>query len=127
MGSHPLNPATRLLLELVALGPLAAFGYRLTKSSWCWATTIVVRSIAALIWVTFKLAADSSRSGAGVGVGPAMHRTSGFCSAGCAMHRVWPAWSLRVFAGMLALHHVLSDDRVSLVVELRFCRRNHRT
>lgn len=63
MGSHPLNLAVRFLLELSALGALGYWGWTQHDGPARWLWAIGVPLIAAVLWGTFAVPNDPSRSG----------------------------------------------------------------
>ncbi len=63
MGSHPINLALRFFLELAALVALALWGWRQPEGIWKYALAIGLPLIAAVIWGTFAVPGDPSRSG----------------------------------------------------------------
>ncbi len=64
MGSHPLNLGFRLVLELAALVGLGFGGYALAWAGWgAVVLTIVPPVAAAMVWGTFAVPEDPSRSG----------------------------------------------------------------
>lgn len=62
-GSHPLNLALRFLLELVALGAMAYWGWTQHDSFAGRLWAIILPVTAAILWGTFAVVGDPSRSG----------------------------------------------------------------
>ncbi len=63
MGSHPLNLAVRFVLELSALSALGYWGWTQQEGSARWLWAIGLPLIAAVLWGTFAVPNDPSRSG----------------------------------------------------------------
>ena len=63
---HPANLALRLVMELVALGVMAWWGWAQTDSASRWAWAIGVPVVAAAMWTTFAVQGDPSRGGEGL-------------------------------------------------------------
>jgi len=63
MGSHPLNLALRFILELVALASLGYWGWQQYDGVSQWLFCIGLPLIAAVVWGTFAVPDDPSRSG----------------------------------------------------------------
>ena len=63
MGSHPLNLALRFLLEICALFALGYWGWTQHDGLARWLWVIGAPLIAAILWGTFAVPNDPSRSG----------------------------------------------------------------
>jgi len=63
MGSNPLNLGVRVLLELSSLIAFGYWGWTLTESGLRYVLAVFIPLIAAVIWGTFAVLDDPSRSG----------------------------------------------------------------
>ncbi len=63
MGSHSLNLALRFLLELAALGAMGYWGWTQHEGPVRWRWAIGLPLVAAVLWGTFAVPNDPSRSG----------------------------------------------------------------
>lgn len=63
MGSHPLNLTLRFLLELSAMIAMGYWGWTQHEGLSRWLWTISLPVIAAILWGTFAVPNDPSRSG----------------------------------------------------------------
>ena len=63
MGSHPLNLTLRFLLELCAMFAMGYWGWTQHEGLVRWIWTIGTPLIAAILWGTFAVPNDPSRSG----------------------------------------------------------------
>lgn len=61
MSNHPLNLTLRFLLELVALGAIAYWGWTQNDGVWRWVAVLGLPLIAAALWVTFRVPGDMER------------------------------------------------------------------
>ncbi len=61
MSNHPLNLTLRFLLELVALGAIAYWGWTQNDGVWRWVAALGLPLIAAALWVTFRVPGDMER------------------------------------------------------------------
>ncbi len=116
-GSHPANLAFRFVLELLALAGLAWGGFALAWSGWGRIVQAVVLPVtAAVVWGTFAVPDDPSRSGRAPVPVPGWVRlvvefvvfgagVAGFLAANA------PGFSLALGVGGL-VHYVLSLDRI---------------
>ena len=117
MGTHPINLALRLLLELVALGSLGFFGWQLSEGRFRWIAAIGLPLLAAILWGTLAVPDDPSRSGgAPVPVpGPARLALE-LAIFGCASWALCSTsavtWGLSL-GGLVVLHYALSWDRIA--------------
>ena len=63
MGSHPINLGVRFLLEMAALVAMGYWGWTQNEGVWRWLLVIGLPLIAAVLWGTFAVPDDPSRSG----------------------------------------------------------------
>ncbi len=63
MGSHPLNLAVRFLLEIAALVAMGYWGWTQNEGGWRWLLAIGLPFVAVVLWGTFAVPNDPSRSG----------------------------------------------------------------
>ena len=116
MGSHPVNLAFRLILELAAYFALGYWGWTQHEGIWRFVWGIGLIVAAAIIWGTFAVPDDPSRSGKAPVPVPGAVRlilelaffaagTWAFIAAGR------PTWGLAL--GILTIiHYALSYDRI---------------
>ena len=116
MGSHPLNLALRFILELSALGAMGYWGWTQHEGPVRWLWVIGLPLVAAVMWGTFAVLDDPSRSGRSPVPTPGIIRLllelSFFTLATIALfasQRVSAGW---VFAVAILIHYVLSYDRI---------------
>ena len=116
MGSHPINLAIRFLLELLALASAGIWGWRLIGGWPRWILAIGIPIVLAIIWATFAVPDDPSRSGSAPIVTPGFLRLAIelgiFAFASWALYDIgWTKASL-VFCIIVLLHYAVSYDRV---------------
>lgn len=121
LGSHPVNLLFRFLLEIAVL---------LIVALWCWRSfdgwmglvlAFVLPFLLALIWGTFTVPDDPSRSGKAPVPIPGLFRLLLelviFCFA------TWCLYSLRmpylsgIFAAITGLHYLISADRIRWLIK----------
>jgi hypothetical protein len=116
MGSNPINLALRFLLEIAALFALGYWGWTQHEGLWRFVWSIGLVILAAVIWGTFAVPEDPSRSGKAPVPVPGVVRlgielayfaagTWAFIAAG---QPLW-GWTL---GGLTLIHYILSYDRV---------------
>jgi len=116
MGSHPVNLAFRLFLELAAYFALGYWGWTQHEGIWRFVWGIGLIVVAAVIWGTFAVPDDPSRSGkAPVPVSGAVRlilETAFFAVGTWAFFAAdRPIWGLAL--GILTvIHYALSYDRI---------------
>ena len=120
MGSHPLNLALRFLLEIAALVAIGYWGFSQHTGIWRFIIGIGGPLIAAVLWGTFAVPDDPSRSGkAPVPVPGALRLALELGLFGFA------AWTLNdagsptlalILAGIAVIHYALSYDRVTWLI-----------
>ena len=116
MGSHPINLAVRFLLELTALGVMGVWGWRQGDDWFRFVLAPGIPLIAAVIWGTFAVPDDPSRSGkAPVAVHGILQLLIEFFVF------VFAVWALNdlgysrlsLILGLLAgIHYMISYDRI---------------
>ena len=116
MGSHPLNLAIRFLLVLCALFVLGLWGWRLRDDSWRIVTALAVPLLAAVLWGTFAVPGDPSRSGSAPVVVPGALRLmlefGFFASATWTLYNLGFHRAAAFFAAATLVHYLLSYDRI---------------
>lgn len=117
MGSHPLNLLLRFCLELAALGAYGWWGYRVNHPVWRWVLMIALPCAAALLWVTFAVSEDPSRSGKTVVETPGWARLvlelSFFGGAVAALYHRGATTSALATGAIVVVHYAASYDRVA--------------
>jgi hypothetical protein len=116
MASNPINLALRFILEIAALFALAYWGWTQHGGFWRFAWSIGLVILAAVVWGTFAVPGDPSRSGNAPVPVPGVVRlgielvlfaagTWAFFAAG------QPVWGT-MLGTLTILHYVLSIDRI---------------
>ena len=116
MSSNPINLAVRFLLELSALLAVGFWGWRQGKGSFRFVLAIGLPLIAAVLWGTFAVPDDPSRSGKAPVPVPGIVRLvlelAIFAFATWALYNAG-ATQLGWLLGVVTLvHYVLSYDRL---------------
>jgi hypothetical protein len=123
VGSHPANLLLRLCLELAALGAYGWWGYRTGTGLWRWVLMIALPCAAALLWVTFAVSDDPSRSGKTVVETPGWARLllelAFFGGAVVALYHGGATTSALATGAIVILHYGLSYDRVAWLLKRR--------
>ncbi|MEJ2267360.1 MAG: YrdB family protein [Anaerolineales bacterium] len=116
MGSHPINLAIRFLLELSALVSMGVWGWRQSESWFRFLLALSVPIVAAVVWGTFAVPNDPSRSGAAPVAVPGILRLgielAFFIFATWALYDLGftrLSWTLGI---IVALHYIISYDRI---------------
>ena len=116
MGSHPINLAIRFLLELSALVSMGVWGWRQSESWFRFLLALSVPIVAAVVWGTFAVPNDPSRSGAAPVAVPGILRLgielAFFIFATWALYDLGftrLSWTLGI---IVALHYITSYDRI---------------
>ena len=116
MGSHPLNLAVRFLLELAALLVMGYWGWTQHDGLWRWLLTIGLPVVAAVIWGTFAVPNDPSRSGNAPIPTPGTIRLilelSFFALATILLIASQLPLAGVIFAVITIIHYTLSYDRI---------------
>jgi len=114
-GFHPVNLAFRFVLEIAALTAIAIGGYAISSGALAWILAITLPLVAAVVWGTFNVPGDRSRSGeAPVSVLGGVRLTielGVFAMAVVLVSFVAPLVAL-VLGIAVAIHYLLSLDRI---------------
>jgi len=121
LGAHPVNLLFRFLLELIVLGVAAIWSWKNFED---WSGTvlaIVVPFVMAVIWGSFAVPDDPSRSGkAPVPISGALRLLLELLFFSFA---VWCLFELgfsglaKVFALLVVLHYIISGDRIRWMIK----------
>jgi hypothetical protein len=116
VSSHAINLALRFLLELSALGAMGYWSWTQHGGLTRWLLTICLPVISAVIWGTFAVPNDPSRSGSAPIPIPGALRLLiellllvGGAYLLIASQQIWLG---TVFAAMTVLHYSISYDRI---------------
>jgi hypothetical protein len=116
MGSHPINLAIRFLLELLALLAMGVWGWRQSEGWFRVFLAAGVPIIAALVWGTFAVPNDPSRSGAAPVPVPGLARLvlelAVFAFAAwalCDLGATRWCWAMGI---VVVVHYISSYDRI---------------
>lgn len=116
MGSHPINLAIRFLLELSALLAMGVWGWRHGEG---WLRLVLALGIpitAAVLWGTFAVPNDPSRSGtAPIAVPGVLRLAIELAVFGFATWALYDAGFTRlswVLGIIVAIHYITSYDRI---------------
>jgi hypothetical protein len=116
MGSNPINLAIRFLLELSALVTMGVWGWRQGQGWLRVVLALGIPLIAAVIWGTFAVPNDPSRSGAAPIAVPGMLRLA--IELAFLIFATWALYDLGVttlswtLGVIVALHYIASYDRI---------------
>jgi hypothetical protein len=116
MGTHPINLVFRFILELAALLALGYWGWTQHAGIWRFLWAIGLVGLAAVVWGTFAVPDDPSRSGDAPVPVPGIVRLvieiTIFTAAAWAFYAAGqPVWGLTL--GILTLiHYAFSYDRI---------------
>jgi hypothetical protein len=116
MGSHPINLAVRFFLEISALVSMGVWGWRQDEGVQKYFLALGIPIIAAILWGTFAVPNDPSRSG------KAPVATPGFLRLALEIaFFAFATWVLQnlgftelswFFGIIVAIHYTVSYDRV---------------
>jgi hypothetical protein len=116
MAYHPLNLALRFLLELSTLASLGFWGLQTGNGFSAWLLMVAVPALAAVMWGTFAVPGDPSRSGKAPVPVPGPIRLAlelaFFASAISALFQVGAPQLGWVMSVLVLLHYTLSYDRI---------------
>lgn len=116
MGSHPANLGWRFLLELLALGSMGCWGWTQHDGVVRWLWTIGLPVVTAVLWATFAVPNDPSRSGQAPIPTPGMIRLLLelliFTAAVILLRVSQQNFLSSALAIMVIVHYALSYDRI---------------
>lgn len=114
-GFHPVNLAFRFALEIAALAAIAVGGYAVGSGVFAWIAAIALPLVAAVVWGTFNVPGDRSRSGeapvAVTGIIRLIIELGVFVTAVVFVSFVSPFAAL-LLGVAVTLHYLLSIDRI---------------
>ena len=114
-GFHPVNLAFRFVLEIAALTAIAVGGHAMSSGASAWILAIALPLVAAVVWGTFNVPGDRSRSGeAPVSVSGGVRliiELGVFALAVVLVSFVAPFGAL-LLGVAVAIHYLLSLDRI---------------
>lgn len=115
MGQNPINLAVRFLLEIIALIALGSWAKAQFSGALGFVMMIAVPLLAAIIWGTFNVKDDPSRSGKAPVPVPGIVRL--FIELDFFALATWALFALNStygwwFGGITLAHYVLSYDRI---------------
>lgn len=121
MGSHPINLGIRFILELLALFALGYWGSQLGDGVVGLVLAIAIPIIAAIIWGTFAVPDDPSRSGNAPVVVAGWLRLAleitFFVLATVALLDKGVTIPAMVFGFVVIIHYAISYDRISWLLQ----------
>ncbi|MCP4535685.1 MAG: YrdB family protein [Chloroflexi bacterium] len=116
MGSHPINLAIRFLLEISALLAMGVWGWRQSESWFRFFLALGIPMIIAIVWGTFTVPNDPSRSGKAPIPVPGILRLAIelviFLLATWALYDLGATRSSWALGIMVTVHYVTSYDRI---------------
>ena len=116
MGSHPINLAIRFLLELSALLTMGVWGWRQSEGWFRFVLALGIPIIVAVVWGTFAVPNDPSRSGAAPIAVPGILRLAielvVFALAIWALYDLGYTRLSWILGIIVAIHYITSYDRV---------------
>ena len=120
MGSNPINLGVRFVLEIGALAALAWWGRQQASGVWRYVLTIGIPLLAAIVWGTFAVPDDPSRSGEARVPVPGLVRLiielAVFGLATWALFVTGATTLGWVFGVAVVVHYAISYDRVAWLV-----------
>jgi hypothetical protein len=116
MGSHPANLTLRFILELCALAAVGVWGWQQSESWLRFVFALGLPFILAVIWGSFAVPNDPSRSGNAPIITPGFVRLiielSIFGFAAWSLYNMGDATLSFVLGGIVVVHYSLSYDRI---------------
>ncbi len=120
MGSHPINLALRFLLEMIGLVALGVWGWGQGEGLFRFVLGLGLPVLAAVLWGTFAVPEDPSRSGKAPvqvsGVVRLLLEFGFFAAATAALFFVGGPLVALIFGLIVLLHYAISYDRILWLV-----------
>lgn len=120
MGFNPINLTFRFLLEIIGLIGLFRFGLEVGSGLWKWVLAAGLTLAAMALWATFRVPGDRSASG------EAPYSVSGpvrllielvvFGAGAVGWFVAEPEWMAWGYLSALAVHHLISYDRIAWLI-----------
>ena len=116
MGAHPINLAIRFLLELSALLAMGVWGWRQSEGWFRFVLALGIPIIMAVVWGTFAVPNDPSRSGAAPIAVPGLLRLA--IELAIFVLAVWALYDLGytrlswILGFVVVIHYIASYDRI---------------
>jgi hypothetical protein len=117
MGSHPINLALRLFLEIAAYVSMAYWGWTQHDGLLRFVWAIGLPLVWAIFWGTFNVPDDPSRSGKAPvrvpGIVRLLLELAFFATGAWALYAAgYIIWAI-IFAALVVIHYALSYDRIA--------------
>jgi len=120
MGSHPVNLGVRFLLELCVLAAVGYWGWSQHRGPLRYLVTFGLPLLMAIVWSTFAVPDDPSRSGRAPvpvpGVVRLLLELAVFGFAAWALYAAGSPVLAMAFALVVVIHYVVSYDRIAWLV-----------
>ena len=116
MGMHPIHLAVRFLLEITALISVGMWGWKQSEGWLQYILAIGIPILIAVIWGTFAVPNDPSRSGKAPVVTPGAIRLT--IELGVFAYATWSLYDMEYTTSSatmgvsVALHYIMSYDRI---------------
>jgi hypothetical protein len=121
MGSHPVNLAVRFILEIAALVAIGYWGWTQHEGFVRYLLAIGGPILAAVLWATFAVPDDPSRSGKAPVPVPGILRLALeltlFAFAAWALYDAGNSLLALILAAVVVVHYVLSYDRIAWLLK----------
>ena len=116
MGSHPINFALRFVLEIAGLAALGWLGWHYGRGDYRYALAIGIPLMAAVLWGTFAVPDDPSRSGEAIvqisGIVRLLLELVFFAAATWSLFTIGATTLGWTYGVVVLAHYVVSYDRV---------------
>ncbi len=120
MGSHPVNLAVRFLLELAAYVAMGYWGWTRREGPLRYVLAIGIPVLAAILWATFAVPDDPSRSGKAPVPVPGILRLvlelAFFAFATWALYDTGNTVLSLILAVVVVVHYAVSYDRIGWLI-----------
>ena len=121
MGSHPINLTVRFLLEVSALLAMGVWSWNQSEGWFRFVLALGIPLIAAIVWGTFAVPNDPSRSGAAPVAVPGILRLT--IEAIIFIFAVWALYDLGftrlswLLGIIVVIHYLVSYDRILWLIK----------